>query len=100
MLALRRSARSGQNPDDLELRLELARRPEQDGLDPQLAGCLEVLLGVVDHQPRVRRQAETVEQSSVDGGVWLGNSFPTRDDGAVEPTEQRKALAAERIRFR
>src|SRR5580704_1196331 len=94
---LRRGKRWGQNPDGLELRPELVGRTEQHGLDPEFAGRFEVLVGVVDHQRRIRCQAETVEQSSEDGGLWLRHSLRTGDDGAVEPTEKRKSFETERV---
>jgi DeoR/GlpR family transcriptional regulator of sugar metabolism len=89
-----------QKPESCQRRSELVGRAEQVGLDPQPAGSLEVFLVVVNHQRRVRRQAETVEQSSEDGGLWLRHAFPTGDDGAVKPTEKWKFLEAERIGFR
>src|ERR1035438_3746239 len=94
-----RCDRPGQNCGGLEFRPELAGRAEQGGLDPQPAGRVEVLLRVVNHQCRLARQAETGEEAHEDGRVRFRHSFPTGDDGAVKPTEERKSLQAERIRF-
>ena len=50
-----------QHPNGLKLFPELVRRAELDCLHPYVAGSFEVLLHVVNHQRRIRCQAETVE---------------------------------------
>lgn len=57
----RRRTWPGQHPDGFKIRPELAGRAEEGGLDSQVAGSLEVLFRVVNHQRCIRRQAETVE---------------------------------------
>src|SRR5664280_1871274 len=89
-----------QNPGRLEIRLEPSGRTEQEGLDPQYGGRVEVLLHVVDHQRRPGGQTEAVEQSHEDGRLRLRHTFATGDDGAVEAAEERETLEAERIGLR
>ncbi len=40
------------------------------------------------------------EESDEDARLWLGYPLSTGNDGAVKPTQERKSLKAERIRFR
>ncbi len=79
---------------------ELIGRAEQDRLDSQVAGRVDVVAVVVNQQCCRRRQFEAVEQQSEDGRIWFRHAFLTGDDGAIEPTEKRKTGESEWIGLR
>jgi hypothetical protein len=72
---------------------------KMNGLEADAVRHRQVFESVVDHEGRGGLQRESINQKFEYLPIGFGDPFVAGDDGAVEPTEERKSLESQRVRL-